>query len=115
MNPSSTISTINFRTNYNHKLDCPYFLHIDLAPAPGSVPESLVEKTTIVIATMDGSHPPVRTKLIDLARFPLKNLSENFVLLSHGVTKNDFLNLLKEKKVVNDETEMAVYYYKKLE
>jgi hypothetical protein len=108
---ASNVKTVNFRTNYNNKLDCPYFIHLDVAPPQGSVSESVLDNTFIVISTIDGSHPPVKTKLYDLARFPLKNLHDNLVLLSHGMTKDQFLDMLLKKKGVTADTEMAVYYY----
>ncbi len=104
---------VNFRTNYNNKLDCPYFVHLDVAPTPGSVTESALENTLIIINTIDGSHPPVKTKLHDLARFPLKELSENMVYLSHGMKKDDFIDLMMKKSGVTPDTEMALYYYHK--
>jgi hypothetical protein len=107
----SNVKTVNFRTNYNNKLACPYFIHLDIAPARGSVPESVLDNTLIVISTMDGSHAPVRTRLYDLARFPLKELNDNLVMLSHGMTKDQFLDLLLKKKGISADTELAVYYY----
>jgi hypothetical protein len=111
----SNVKTVNFRTNYNNKLACPYFIHLDIAPARGSVPESVLDNTLIVISTMDGSHAPVRTRLHDLSRFPLKDLHDNLVLLSHGMTKDKFLDLLLAKKGVTLDTELAVYYYHQVE
>jgi hypothetical protein len=107
------IKTVNFRTNYNNKLDCHYFIHVDLAPAQGTITETILSNTVIVIQTIDNSHPPVKTKLYDLARLPLKNLSDNTTKLSHGITRSEFLKLLQEKKGVEDDTELAIYYYRK--
>jgi hypothetical protein len=111
----SNVKTVNFRTNYNNKLACPYFIHLDVAPARGSVTDSILDTTLIVISTMDGSHPPVRTKLYDLSRFALKDLHDNLALLSHGMTRDQFLDIMLKKKGVTADTELAVYFYHQVE
>lgn len=106
-----TTQKINFRTNYNNKLACPHFIHLDVAP-PGPVPESKLENTVIVISTLDQSHPPVEKKVVDLLRIKFDDVTGLITHISHGMTKEEFVQLAaKEKKSITKETLMAIYYY----
>lgn len=102
---------INFRTNYNNKLDCLCFIHLDVAP-PNPIPETKMDNTIILIATNDNSHPPVEKKVSDLTRLKFKEITGLLFHLSHGMTKQQYQELAKkENKTIDDETEMAIYYY----
>lgn len=114
------ISTVNFfkmpikktfETNYNGKLACDSFIHIDVAPKTG-VPESVLEKTDVIIFTKDASHTPVPAKLTDLCRLPLYQVSNILTWQSHGITAIEFINQ-QEKLGHNLTSEMAVYFYQK--
>lgn len=107
-------SKITFRTNYNNKLDCPHFIHIDLAPS-GSVTETVLNNTVIEISTADQSHTPVQKKITDLAKARFKDIRGIFFHLSHGMTSEQYLQLAKkENKKIDEETMMALYYYSPL-
>lgn len=106
--------TVNFKTNYNKKLDCPFFLHIDTAP-PEPVPESALESTIVFVVTIDASHPPVKTKVINLVRLPLKNVNENLVRMSHGISKEEFVKRMKSNQGVTEETEIGYYFYMRID
>ncbi len=106
-----TTQKINFRTNYNNKLACPHFIHLDIAPR-NPIPESKLDSTVIEIATTDQSHPPVQKKCVDLARVKFKDVSGIFFYVSHGMTRDQYLQLAAaEKKQITGDTEMAIYYY----
>lgn len=102
---------IKFRTNYNNKMDCPCFIHLDVAPA-APITESKLENTTIIISTIDNSHAPVEKKIVDIARLKFKDVNSIFFHLSHGMTRQQYLKMIeKDNKKINSETEMALYYY----
>lgn len=106
--------TIYLPTNYNNKLACHCFIHIDLAPL-GPVIESKIETTPIEIRTSDNSHPPVTVKLNDLLRLPLNDVAAIFTWPSHGMDKLGYIShLLLQKPNINNSTPMAVYFYKKI-
>ncbi len=108
-----TQKTIYLQTNYNNKLACDYFIHIDLEPKTG-IPESVLENTVFEIRTKDNSHPPVKFKLVDLTRCPLENLTSNVTYQSHGLDWFDFIKWFMEKNSLMDyRARVAIYQYRK--
>ena len=108
------MKTIYWQSNYNNKLACDCFLHIDLAPKE-TIPESKFEKIEVEIRTSDNSHPPTAAKLKDILRLPLKDISAVFTWPSHGLDRLSFINfILQQNRKINNETPMAIYYYEKL-
>lgn len=101
-----------FDTNYNGKLACQKFLHIDKAPAQG-IPESKLAALEVEISTADGSHPPVKAKVVDIARVPLYLLSNILTWQSHGIVAAELIS--QQEKLGMEATQpMAVYLYQKL-
>lgn len=102
-----------FKTNYNQKMACNTFLHVDVAP-PAGVPESKLANTVFDIVTTDASHPPIRAKLVDMARFELYNMRDLVAYASHGMASIElcsyFINLGNHLT-----TPMAAYVYQKIE
>lgn len=99
--------------NLNGKLACSCFCHIDVA-GPG-IPESLLPEIMFVFKTKDNSHPPVKAHIIDSCRQPLQEISESFTLLSHGLTRTEFIQkMLTNVKDSNMSTPMVTYFYKKI-
>lgn len=107
-----TTKPVNLRTNYNHKLSCDIFVHLDVAP-PERVPQQVLDETIFIINVMDQSHPPVTVKLDDVVRFPMRDLREICTLLSHGMSKQEYFRFTEDKKWQPD-TELALYYYRKV-
>jgi hypothetical protein len=96
-------------TNYNNKLDCQIFIHIQKPMNDGVAPASI-----FTIRTADKSHDPVKARIIDSVHQPLKSLSTVFTYLSHGITAEQFRAEMKTKVPgVNDDTILAVYFYQK--
>jgi hypothetical protein len=104
---------ITFQTNYNNKMGCECFTHIDVAPA-SRIPESRLEDTTIEIRTADQSHPPVKAKLIDLIRIPLGGITDYLTYPSHGVDSRSFQDKMVTENQFTREKQMAVYFYKRI-
>lgn len=108
------MKTIYLQSNYNNKLACNCFLHIDLAPTT-SIPESKFEKIQVEIRTADNSHPPIAAKLKDILRLPLKDIAAVFTWPSHGLDRLEFISfLMNQNGKINNDTPMAIYYYEKL-
>lgn len=110
-----TTRTVTWETNYNNKMGCAGFVHIDLAPSKKPV-RSEVEKTVIEIYTADKSHPPIKAIVFDMFFFKLKNVNCFISLASHGLDEMEFVNFMFEKygDKINMNTEVAVYYYKRV-
>jgi hypothetical protein len=107
--------TITFQTNYNNKLHCDCFTHIDVAPTAG-IPGSKLEETVVEIRTADNTHPSVKTKLVDIIRLPLWRISDCLSYPSHGIDSADFQHMMiTNNEKVNADTAMAVYFYKKIQ
>lgn len=107
------MNTIYWQTNFNNKLACKCFLHIDLAPRT-TIPEPKFDKIEVEIRTSDNSHPPVSAKLKDILRLPLKDIAAVFTWPSHGMSYFDFIGFLMTQAYVNTDTPMAIYFYEKL-
>lgn len=108
------MKTILFETNYNGKLACDRFVHIDLAPEK-QVPMHVMEKTVIQIQVADQSHPPVHVKVDSIIPFRLGELSNIHTWPSHGMDNAQFLERQHLKKAINRETQFAVYYYRRVD
>jgi hypothetical protein len=107
--------TIYLPTNFNNKLACSCFIHVDEAPRSG-IPESRLEETVIEIRTSDNSHPPVKTKLFDIIRLKLGDLPTSLTWQSHAVDAITFAEkLLTDKPKLNTSTPMAVYFYQRID
>lgn len=106
--------TITLKTNYNQKIGCDNFLHIDLAPA-GGIPESKLNGTVIEIRTMDNSHPPVKTKLVNLVRLPLWKICDLISYPSHGMDSVSFQAwMVENNEKLNADSPLAVYFYQRI-
>lgn len=104
----------SFDTNFNNKMDCQAFIHIDVAPRHG-LPESVLEKTVYEIRTKDASHAPVNAKLEDLIRLQLHEISDAFTWPSHGVRALDYFKMIiNEKPEIRYDSLMAIYFFKKI-
>lgn len=108
------MKTILFETNYNGKLACDRFVHIDLAPEK-PVPANVLENTVIEIQVADKSHPPVCVKVDSIIPFRIGELSNIHTWPSHGMDNAQFLERHHLKKPVNRDTQFAVYYYRRVD
>lgn len=100
---------LTIKTNFNKKLDCEIFIHIQSPLRPGA-PISSVFK----IKTADLSHDPVKARIIDSVHQPLSSLSATFIYLSHAMQPEEFKEMVKKADPsVNDDTILAVYFYQK--
>jgi rRNA processing protein Gar1 len=106
--------TSRLATNFNNKLCCPFFIHLDVAPAQG-IPESVLNETIYTIVTEDDSHPPVKAKLVDLARLELGKVSDVITWQSHGMTTQQYLSYLEERGTeIKSEDKMSVYLFQQI-
>lgn len=107
------LKIITFKTNYNNKLDCKCFPHIDIAPNTG-IPESKLSDTVIEIRTADNSHPPVKTKLVNLLRLPLWQVNDALTYPSHGCNSTSFQEMMVMENSADFDKQMAVYFYERI-
>ena len=106
--------TIFWKTNYNNKMACAAFVHIDLAPKQRPLRKTL-EETSIEIYTEDNSHPPVKALLYDLLFMPFEQVSDYLAFASNGMTAMELANFMFETHHPNFswKTEVTVYFYRK--
>lgn len=112
---AATIVEMLWDTNYNKKMSCDAFVHIDLKGK--RIPHrSQLDNLIFRIATKDESHQPVLMTMYDIIFFQLKDLPDQMALPSHGITASELCNFLfiKNYTWLTFETEIACYYYKKL-
>lgn len=111
---TATQRTKTLVTNLNGKLTSQFFCHIDIAGSVG-IPESQLDRLVYTFTTLDGSHPPIRCRLIDSCRQPLNEISEAFTMLSHGLHREDFIKrVLTEVKNSSYTMPMVTYFYEKM-
>lgn len=106
------IHRLVWATNFNNKLDCKAFFHLELIKE--RLPRHHQNKDRIyLIETADGSHAPVRAIIYDILPFQLKHISDFHCMSSHGQTAiaftNDLFNLYGETLTFNHW--MALYYF----
>lgn len=114
--PAATIVEMRWDTNYNNKMDCNGFLHIDIAPRKRPSCSTILDKLQFKISTKDGSHVPILVELHNINYFPLKHLLDMFALASHGMTAVELCDFLfiKNHTWLTFDTEIAGYSYKKI-
>ncbi len=106
---------ILIRTNLNNKLDCPIFLHIELAKTYG-IPESELEARRFLFITKDRSHKPVLAKVIDSIRCELGQIPNVCTYMSHGMEKEEFIQtLISSVGNTSRKTGVVAYFYKQVE
>ena len=95
--------------NFNNKLECDIFIHIQSPFRAGNITASVFK-----IKTADRSHDPVTAMIIDSVHQPLGSLSATFIYLSHAMQPEEFKEMIKKADPkVNDDTILAVYFYQK--
>jgi hypothetical protein len=101
--------SITIKKNFNNKLACDLFIHIQPPWCPG------IPADEMIIKTADNSHDPVTVKVIDSARQKFGELSAAFIYLSHAMDPAEFNEMIKkaDPKITPD-TELAIYFYKKI-
>lgn len=100
-------------TNFNKKLNCDLFIHISLAPDQ-PVPERKLRQI-YQIEVKDQSYPNVSAEMLFFYRFPLGAAVDIYTMPSHGMDACDFIQwFLSKNPTANHGTEMAVYFYRKV-
>lgn len=119
---------ITWETNFNNKLGCKAFTHVDLAPSNANInminkehqaitPDFILRKQLvdklIEIRTADKSHPPVQAYVKDLLMIPYQKISDWIAWTSHGMNDMDLADYFFNKyhPDFSWSTEMAVYFY----
>jgi hypothetical protein len=114
--PAAALPEMIWNTNYNNKMCCDGFMHIDLAPRKRPTTNKLLDKLLFKISTKDDSHEPIVVELHNINYFPLKYLLDMMALASHGITAMELCDFLfiKNHEWLTFDTEIACYSYKKL-
>jgi hypothetical protein len=119
---------VTWETNFNHKLGCKAFIHVDLAPSNANisminknhvqVTEDFILRKQVVdklieIRTADKSHPAVKAYVKDMLLIPYQRISDMIAWSSHGMNDMDLANYFFNKYHPDFSwtTEMAVYFY----
>ena len=103
---------IQWETNYNNKMHCFSFPHVDLAPK--SLPiRSKLESTIIEIRTKDNSHNPIKRVVYDLLIIKVKELNDMMAMMSHDMTASDLIDHLFEIHGNNFslDASLCIYFY----
>ena len=105
---------VRWKTNYNNKMDCPSFVHIDYAPE--NIPlRSDLDTTVIEISTEDGSHSPIFKRVYDMVIFTAEYLNDAFVFSSHGITAMELFKVMAEKRSsFTLKSKVCIYFYTEL-
>src|SRR5687767_13276951 len=96
---------VKIPTNFNKKLDCDIFIHIQAPHRPG-----IAMASVFTVKTKDQSHAPVKARIIDSVHQPLRSLAATFTYLSHGISPEEFKSMiLQADPKMNEDTILAVY------
>jgi len=102
-------------TNFNNKLNCPRFIHLDVAP-PHGIPETVLSETVYEIITEDNSHAPVKVQLDDLARLELQKVGSIITWQSHGMNMSEYIDyMITQGRDIKPSTMMAVYLFRRID
>ncbi len=103
---------ITWKTNFNNKLQCPAFIHIDFMPQQ-TVPNEVLMQKNVCIKTSDGTSPAVIRKLYWLQPLQLAQVTDILSFTSHGMPANEYCKWLINEYPgqVTMQTQMAIYFY----
>ena len=107
------MKNITWDTNFNGKMGCGHFVHIDLAPQKMPSRKEL-EEARFTIHAKDQSHQPVQVQVEAIIPFRLAELSNIHSWPSHGVDAAQLIETMHLRNPVTKDTRIAVYYYKKV-
>jgi len=111
---SKKTKLITWLTNYNNKLKCDSFIHVDIAP-PNTLTWQKIEESNYQIETLDNSHPPVIVELLDIQIFPFHKIPNWYTYTSHGINEEEFAQMMfKKYQNFSWDTQTALYLYKKV-
>lgn len=107
--------TIYIQTNYNNKLACDAFVHIDVSPK-GPITQSQLDNTDFEIRTADNSYPPVKAKVVDIINSTLTKVAYSSVTWpSHGMDGADYCKMVMQgNAAINGDSPFSIYFYKKV-
>lgn len=122
MNTVTTIQKPEIRlakweTNYNNKMGCQGFLHLDLMPGKMLSMDQL-SQIVVEIETVDGSHPKIQVQPVEIQVFRLWWIPEAVTMASHGMNQLEFIEFMYSKhKHIRDANRMdqqvAMYAYRR--
>lgn len=102
--------TIALKTDYNHKLACKRFIHLDIAPE--KIIPGWDNEPVFTFITKDGSHPPIEAKLLDIDTRPLNQMPSIYPSLSHGMDISTFVDqLLTQRPNIPLDQKMIIYFF----
>ena len=111
--PIKTVS-VKWKTNFNNKMDCPSFIHVDYAPEKVPLRCDL-EATVIEISTEDNSHVPIIKKVFDMVIFTAEYLNDAFAFSSHGISCMELFKSMEERRSsFNLKSKVCIYFYTEL-
>jgi len=109
------VTKIKFEKNYNGKLHCDYFYHIDLPPKK-EITQKTADQTIVEISVEDESIKPQHFILEGWFELDLnKKIGNFFPYLSHAMTEDEFLTHVFSKypKTMQNTTCLYCYLYKR--
>jgi hypothetical protein len=103
---------ITLETNFNNKLGCPAFIHIDLSPVKYPLRQEL-ENRIIEIRTKDNSFPPVQVRVDNIQTVTFQQINDMMAWVSHAKTAMQLADFLFNKYHPDFSwtTEVSIYFY----
>lgn len=113
--PQAVAKTIVWDTNFNNKLLCNAFVHIDLPPRERPTRAALAEML-VEIRTADRSHPPVLVRITDLLIEETWLFGDSVTLPSHGMQAEEFHQwfLQTNRLRPDDNRKLCLWQYKRV-
>lgn len=108
--------TIYIQTNYNNKLACDAFVHIDVSPKV-AVTERMLESIDFEIRTIDNSHPPIKAKVVNIINSTLTKVAYSCVTWpSHAMDGAAYVKMVMDSNPeINGDSQFSIYFYQKIE
>jgi hypothetical protein len=111
--------------NANNKLACNFFSHIHFAPRKSGyrnigqesklLPGDITEDTFNKVFLIKNNDTEVLVQLHDFRRLTFQEISSSDTLLASGMMQNEWKSkFITKYPHVNNETEMAIYFYARI-
>lgn len=101
---------VKLETNFNNKLGCDSFVHIQKEPAKFPDPEEKVK-----VITKDGSAPEGVFQVVNMLRYELMMIPSFCTLTSHNMDIDEFIKwVIGKAPDLNFHSKMAILFYRRV-
>lgn len=106
--------TFTIEKNWNQKFACNIFVHVTRQP---KVALQLPMRMMVKVKDAPEYDAPIECELYDIGRSTLSEMPDHIIMLSHGMSKEDYYRMVTEGMVdppLPNELEVGGYFFRRV-